>query len=112
MNQVRHSIEFDREYTKLEKRVEKNDGEARYLLRLIDKARKELEKDLTKGIKIPKKKWPKEYIKKYGINNLWKYNLDSFWRMTYTLVSNQIEIMGVVLELMDHKKYDKRFDYK
>lgn len=27
------------------------------------------------GIQIPKRLFPKEYIKKYGINNLWKYDL-------------------------------------
>ncbi|MDD3178390.1 MAG: hypothetical protein PHR26_02630 [Candidatus ainarchaeum sp.] len=38
----------------------------------IIKAIKELKQNAFSGIQIPKKLIPKEYIKKYKINNLWK----------------------------------------
>ncbi|MFA6072930.1 MAG: hypothetical protein WC758_02365 [Candidatus Woesearchaeota archaeon] len=41
----------------------------------IIKAIHDLRVDAFSGIQIPKRLWPKEYVKKYNINNLWKYDL-------------------------------------
>ncbi|MEW6295676.1 MAG: hypothetical protein AB1467_05290 [Candidatus Diapherotrites archaeon] len=49
--------------------------EDRQLYEFIDKAIDDLKENPFVGIHIPKKNWPKEYIQKYGINNLWKYDL-------------------------------------
>ncbi|MBI3413044.1 MAG: hypothetical protein HY051_03125 [Candidatus Aenigmarchaeota archaeon] len=64
------------------------------------------------GKHIPKKLWPTEYVRKYDITNLWKLNLDSYWRALYTLRGGQPEIIAFVLDLMDHKEYDRKFGYK
>ena len=64
------------------------------------------------GKHIEKRKIPKEYIKRYNINNLWKVNLSSAWRMLYTIKGNEIEIIAVILDIIDHKIYDKKFGYK
>ncbi len=64
------------------------------------------------GIKLQKHLFPKEYIKKYSITNLWKYNLPGGWRIIYTLVNeNEIELISVILEWFNHKDYEKRFNY-
>ena len=65
-----------------------------------------------KGIQISKKQIPKEYIVNYGVTNLWKINLPDFWRMIYTITGNELEIISILLEFMDHKKYNKIFGYK
>ncbi len=41
---------------------------------------------------------PKEYIKKYKIDNLWKYNLPNAWRLLYTIKGNEVMIVSVILE--------------
>jgi len=65
----------------------------------------------TCGTRIPKKLWPKLYSKRYEINNLWKYDLPNAWRLIYTIDSNEIRIMNIILEWFDHKEYDRMFKY-
>ncbi|MFH1721289.1 MAG: hypothetical protein ABH950_01650 [Candidatus Altiarchaeota archaeon] len=106
------SSRFAGEYVELQKRAEKGDGEAQYLLKIVDKGIAKLAQDPRAGKKIQKRIWPKEYVREYGIDNLWKLNLDSFWRMTYTVTGQKTEIISLFLEVLDHKKYDRRFGYK
>ena len=49
----------------------------------ISRAFLDIQKNAFCGIQIPKKLIPREYIKKYGIRNLWKYNLPNAWRLIY-----------------------------
>ncbi|MFH0862367.1 MAG: hypothetical protein V1875_04980 [Candidatus Altiarchaeota archaeon] len=112
MNNVSLTGKFNEEYVKLNKRADCGDGESEYLLKLVDKGIAKLAEDLTCGVKIPKRLWPKEYVTEYGINNLWKLNLDSYWRMIYTIVGDQAQLIGIILEVLDHKKYDRKFGYK
>ncbi len=66
------------------------------------------------GDPIPKNLIPEEYKKQYGIKNLFRVELPNYWRMLYSLVEgdNQIEIIAFVLEINDHKNYNKIFGYK
>lgn len=64
------------------------------------------------GIHIPKDRTPKEYIKDYDVNNLWKVNLSGAWRMIYTIRGSEVEIISLVLDLMNHRDYNKKFSYK
>ncbi len=41
----------------------------------IDRATDDLKENPTCSIKIPRDRWPKGYIEKYRITNLWKYDL-------------------------------------
>jgi len=112
MYSVKLGPEFSKEFVKLQRKAEKGEGEAKYLLKLVNKGIAKIATRITAGKKVPKKLWPKEYVRKYGITNLWKLNLDCYWRMTYTIVGDQVELFGIVLEVMDHKKYDRKFGYK
>ena len=78
----------------------------------IDEAMDSLKEDPTIGDKIEKKLWPKEYVKKYCINNLFRYSIGSNWRMTYTIITDRKEITCAILEVLVHKEYDKRFGYQ
>lgn len=111
MYSVKLGPEFSREFAKLQSRAEKGGGEATYLMKIVDKGIAKIATKITAGKKVPRKLWPKEYIKKYGITNLWKLKLDSNWRMLYTIVGDQVELIGIVLDVMDHKKYDRKFGY-
>jgi hypothetical protein len=77
----------------------------------IDRALNDLKKDPDCGAKIPKRLWPKIYTQRYRISNLWKYDLPNAWRLLYTIESDEVMIMSIVLEWFDHKGYEKRFKY-
>lgn len=77
----------------------------------IDRARNDIKKNPSCGIKIPKRLWPKEYIIKYNINNLWKYDMPNGWRLIYTIKEDEIMILNVILEWFNHKDYERRFKY-
>jgi hypothetical protein len=66
------------------------------------------------GDSISKRLIPKEYIVKYGVNNLFRVELPRYWRMLYTLTDGDsgIEIVAFVLDMVDHKRYDKKFGYR
>ena len=61
------------------------------------------------GINIPKNRISKIYIIDYDVNNLWKINLSNSWRMIYTIKGNNIEIVSLIFDLMNH---NKKFGYK
>ena len=65
------------------------------------------------GDPISKKMIPAEYIDKYGITNLFRVELSNYWRMLYTLTDGEsvVEIIAFVLDLIDHKVYDRKFGY-
>jgi len=79
---------------------------------IVDEALDTLKENMFAGSLIEKKKFPKVYVKKYGVKNLYKYNLDRSKRLIYTLVADASGIAVVVLEILDHKDYEKRFSYK
>ena len=63
------------------------------------------------GIQIPKRLIPKEYLKEYGIDNLWKYDLPKAWRLLYSVARDEIVVIAIVLEWLPHKEYERRFNY-
>ena len=85
--------------------------EDKELHKLIQNAIEILAQNPERGIKIPKKLWPRVYIQEYKIINLWKYNLPKSWRLIYTIKENEVEIVSIILEWFDHKEYEKRFNY-
>jgi hypothetical protein len=64
------------------------------------------------GIHIPKDRIPKEYVKDYDVTNLWKINLSGAWRMIYTIRGSEVEIISLILDIMEHRDYEKKFKYK
>jgi hypothetical protein len=83
-----------------------------YLRQVIDKGLDVLKENMFAGQRIEKKKFPKYYVQEYKINNLYKYNLDAGNRLVYTLVADESGIAVIVLEILSHKEYEKRFGYK
>lgn len=64
------------------------------------------------GVHIQKNKIPKEYVREYDANNLWKVNLSGAWRMIYTIRGGEVEIISLILDLLNHRDYEKKFGYK
>ena len=92
--------------------LEKGKHEEKQLAEFIERAIDDLKKNPLCGIKVPSKLWPKEYIKKYKIDNLRKYDLPNGWRLIYTLKGNQLEIISIIIEWITHKDYKRKFKYK
>lgn len=85
--------------------------ESKQLYVFIERAMSDLKKEPGCGIKLPKRLWPKEYITKFNIDNLMKYDLPNGWRLIYTVKTNEVMILNVILEWFDHKEYERRFGY-
>ncbi len=55
---------------------------------------------------------PKEYRQKYDVGNLFIVDLPDYWRMIYTLESDEIEIIAFVLDIINHDEYNKKFKFR
>jgi len=86
----------------------------RTLLNAINKKVELIKANPHYGNAIKKKLIPKEYISKYEATNLFRVELPDFWRMLYTLTDGEtkIEIIAFILDVLDHKDYNKKFGYK
>jgi hypothetical protein len=82
-----------------------------YLLKIVDSGLDVLKGNMFAGERVERRKFPRSYVQKYGVNNLYKYNLDSRIRLIYTLIADESGVVVVVLEILDHKKYEERFGY-
>ena len=91
--------------------LKKGKFQDKQLYEFIDRAIKDLKKNPMCATKLPKKLWPKDYVKKYEITNLWKYDLPDGWRLIYTIQTNEIMILNVILEWFTHKEYERKFKY-
>lgn len=91
-----------------------NSKKERTILNAINQKVEFIKEDIHYGNPIAKNLIPQEYKLKYGITNLFRVELPNFWRMLYTLVSGEtkIEIVIFILDIMDHKEYNKKFGYK
>ncbi len=82
------------------------------LFHAIDKTFDILVRNPFYGENAKKRLIPKEYLRKYDVDNLFIVDLPDYWRMIYTLESNNIEIIAFVLDIIDHAVYDKKFGFK
>ena len=105
-------IFFDRATAAAFEDLKKGRHEEKRLANSLEQAINDLMQNPLKGVKVPSRLWPKEYLKKYNINNLRKYDLPDGWRLLYTIHGNKIEILAVILEWLAHKDYERKFGYK
>lgn len=81
------------------------------ILKEINKVIAILEEDPFSGTQIPKRLIPKEYNKIFKPDNLWKYDLNKSWRLIYWVSSDDNGQITLLIDWMDHKRYDKLFGY-
>ena len=97
---------------KLKEALENLEETDKELYKKIDKATDEIQQNVFCGRNVKKELIPKVLIQKYEINNLWIYNLSKSWRLLYSITSpDKIEILAIVLEWMNHKDYDRLFNF-
>jgi mRNA-degrading endonuclease RelE of RelBE toxin-antitoxin system len=94
----------------LRKGVTKSDNQI--LLRAINQKIELLRNNPEHGTHIQRDRIPYEYLMSYNANSLWKINLSGAWRMIYTIRGNEIEILALIIDLLSHRTYEKKFGYK
>ncbi len=63
------------------------------------------------GESVRKNLIPQRYMRRFGVNNLFRYHLPEGFRAIYTLVRDGDEVSVLVLEALNHKSYEERFGY-
>jgi hypothetical protein len=80
--------------------------------KMVDSGLDKLKQNTMAGEKIQRPQWPPFYVKRYAINNLWKYNMSKAARLIYTILSEKGRWTVIVIEMfLTHKEYEKRFGY-
>ena len=104
---------------KIEEAVKQGDASNSKELNLLNKAIAKLKEDFKVGQILPKKSYPepyKEYSKKYAnevqIDKLWVLKISGDWRVIYTVVGNEVEVISFILESINHKRYDRKFHFR
>lgn len=67
-----------------------------------------LKENMFAGELIEKKKIPKYYIEKYNVDHLFRYQHPEYHRSCYVIY----EGICVILDIMTHEEYNKRFGYR
>jgi len=110
---VKYSPLFEEQLKNLREVTKEKEGKFhKQLLSAIEREKDNLFINPHRGIQISKKQIPKKYIDEHDVTNLWKINLPEYWRMIYTITGNELKIISILLEFMDHKRYDKVFGYR
>jgi hypothetical protein len=86
-----------------------NSTEARSIVRRARALRSVLLADCLHGEVVRKGALPQSLKLKYGFENLFVEDLPSFWRLLYTVVRQGGKRVVVVVEIVDHRAYDKWF---
>jgi len=84
------------------------------LLRALDRACHLLSENPFVGQAVPRRLFPERLREQYDITTLYRLELPGFWRLLYTIRTRSEEITCTVLiiDLLNHKEYDKLFGYK
>lgn len=89
-------------------RVGKENSDEMQLLRSIRQKIDFVKANPFYGDNIRKQQIPKEY----AVKNLWRVELSQFWRMLYMIQGDEKEVICFIVDIMDHKRYDKIFGYR
>ena len=109
MARIRFSEDAEQVYSELLADTTKS---GRMLLRATERVTEVLKDDTHYGQTVAQRLIPKEY-RKSGVTNLFRLELPCFWRMLYTIRSDDSgERMVFVLDILNHNEYDKLFGYK
>ena len=96
------------QFIDLKKRVDKT---SLSIMNSIERRIETIKTNPQHGDPIQKKKIPKIF-QKQGIKNLYRCELSHYWRLIYTIQGSQGVIFVFILNILDHKQYDKLFKYR
>ena len=87
-------------------------GEDDPIKKAMKRAMDNLHENAFSGVQVPKRLFPVDYVQKYKINNLWKYDLPNAWRLLYTVtVEGEVQLVSAILDWFSHKDYERKFKY-
>jgi aromatic ring-opening dioxygenase LigB subunit len=114
---VQWDVDAYKEFTHLQEAViegQKSKKQPSYeqLLSSINNAIQNLKSNAFYGDLIPRKYLSKKIIDKYGTDKIFRIELVGYWRLLYTVVGDEAQIIAFILEYMDHPSYDKLFGYR
>jgi mRNA-degrading endonuclease RelE of RelBE toxin-antitoxin system len=101
--EVRGTTRFAAKFASLDK--ESN------LWKAVDSCLEELKANAQAGVKIPRDLWPSDYVRNYGLTNLYKCNLAGAWRLLYTIYVESGRVKVLAIDYMSHRDYEKLFGY-
>ena len=109
---VKFSKEAEEVFKYLNEEAQKSKIE-KSILKSIQKKSEFIKANFQYGDPVAKNLIPNEYIEKYGINNLFRVELPNYWRMLYSIEEGetQIEIIAFILDIVNHKNYNRKFKY-
>jgi Txe/YoeB family toxin of Txe-Axe toxin-antitoxin module len=113
---IRFDKEAYEEYRLLQEAVAqgktaKNKPTYEQLLSSVNNAIKNIKANPFYGDLIPRKYLSKGVAERYGTTKIFRVELTGYWRLLYTLVGDEVSIVALILEYMNHDKYDKIFGY-
>jgi len=82
-------------------------------LKWIEDMEKVLKENIFAGDQVKKDRIPYYYIRRYGVNNLFRYDHPEGYRSCY--VVSYVDGIGVcptILDILSHDQYNKIFGYK
>jgi len=65
--------------------------------------------DCLHGEIVKKDRIPRTLKDRHGLENLFVEDLPAFWRLLYTIVRDRGERYIVIVEIVDHRAYDRWF---
>lgn len=84
-------------------------AESQSIARRAHNLRSVLLADCLHGEVVRKSAIPRALRERHGLENLYVEDLPAFWRLLYTVVRRAGERVVVVVEIVDHRAYDKWF---
>ena len=93
------------------KRLQCSTYEDRRLYANLDTAFDKLKRDPHIGDRVQKKRIPKLYMDKYGIDNLLILPLPGAWRLLYSVGRFEEDTIVIIIDFMTHTEYDRIFKY-
>jgi hypothetical protein len=79
------------------------------IARRVRSLRLTLVHDCLHGEVVKKARIPASLVRDYGVENLFVEDLPSFRRLLYTIVHEGADRVIIVLEIVDHRAYDRWF---
>lgn len=106
--QAREEYELLRKVVEEQRKKGATNSEEIRLMKSINNKSELLKLNPVYGQSVPKDLIPDTL----DVDNLFRVELTGYWRMLYTLKTNQIEIVNFILYIVDYKAYDKLFRYR
>jgi mRNA-degrading endonuclease RelE of RelBE toxin-antitoxin system len=97
-----------KEFTKCCKRLHKKHENR--ILDKLEEVKYIMRNDTVQGDLIPKNLIPKIYFERYRINNLWRYEIDSY-RLLYTIITEGGKKIYLLLNILPHNEYEQLMHY-